>query len=91
MTTTIVKWGNSRGIRIPKPYLENLELKDNDTVDIIAENDTIIIKKTNKTKHKTLKQRVEEFYGKDFETVLAEHPYEYEELDWGIPVGDEVW
>jgi len=30
MTTTIVKWGNSRGIRLPKPFLEGLDLKDND-------------------------------------------------------------
>ena len=37
------------------------------------------------------RQRVEEFYGKDFETVLKEHPYEFAEMDWGKPVGKEVW
>jgi antitoxin MazE len=91
ITTTIVKWGNSRGIRLPKPFLENLNLKDNDTVDVLTDNDTIIIKKTVNRQHKTLKQRVEEFYGKDFDTVLTENPYEFEELDWGKPVGKEVW
>jgi antitoxin MazE len=90
MTTTIVKWGNSRGIRLPKPFLENLNLKDNDTVDIFTDSDAIIIKKS-VSRHKSLRQRVEEFYGKDFETVLKENPYEFEEVDWGKPVGDEVW
>jgi len=91
MTTTIVKWGNSRGVRLPKPFLESLNLKDNDAVDILSEKDTIIIKKSLKPFHKTLKQRVEEFYGKDFETVLKENLYEYEEMDWGKPVGEEIW
>jgi len=49
----------------------------------------MLIKKA--LKHKTLKQRLEEFYGKDFETILKEHPYEYEEVDWGKPVGREIW
>ena len=89
MTTTIVKWGNSRGIRLPKPFLESLNLKDNDAVDIVLNNDKIIIKK--KYRHKTLKQRAEEFYRKDFETVLKENPYKFEEADWGQPVGEEVW
>jgi len=91
MTTTIVKWGNSRGVRLPKPFLETLDLNENDTVEILAENDAIIIRKSVKHPHKTLKQRVEEFYGKDFETVLIEHPQVPEEIDWGPPVGDEIW
>lgn len=89
MTTTIVKWGNSRGIRLPKPFLESLDLKDNDIVDVLTENGKIIIQKSRRSK--TLKQRVEEFYGKDFETALKENPYEFEEIDWGSPVGEEIW
>ena len=89
MTTTIVKWGNSRGIRLPKPFLESLDLKDNDMVDVLADNGKIIIQKS--YQHKTVKQRIEEFYGKDFETVLKENPYEYKEMDWGQPAGEEIW
>lgn len=91
MTTTIVKWGNSRGIRLPKPFLETLNLKDNDLVDVLTDHDMIIIKKSVHYHHKTLKQRVEEFYGKDFESVLEENPYEYEEVDWGESSGEEIW
>ena len=91
MTTTIVKWGNSRGIRLPKPFLESLDLKDNDIVDVLTDNGKIIIQKSQKSQHKTFKERVEEFYGKDFETVVAENLYEFEEMDWGKPVGEEIW
>ena len=91
MNTTIVKWGNSRGVRLPKPFLESLNLKVNDSVDLSIENDAIIIKKTGNRAHKTLIQRVEEFYGKDFETALKENSYTFEEVDWGQPVGKEIW
>jgi len=89
ITTTIVKWGNSRGVRLPKPFLESLNLKDNDVVDVLTENGKIIIQKS--YKRKTLRQRVEEFYGKDFETVVRENPYNFEETDWGQPAGEEIW
>ena len=88
-TTTIAKWGNSQAIRLPKPFLESLDLKDNDTVELLLHNDQIIIQK--KYQHKTLKQRIEEFHGKDFETVVKENLYEFKEMDWGQPVGEEIW
>jgi len=94
MTTTIVKWGNSRGIRLPKPFLESLNLKDNDAVNVTTHNDTIIIKKAVKRQHKTLRQRLEEFHGKDLETVMRESDENNESpvmVDWGKPVGEEVW
>ena len=94
MTTTIVKWGNSRGIRLPKPFLENLNLTDNDTVDVFTDNGSIIIKKSVRYQHKTLKQRLEEFHGKDLETILKDADESNEKpimIDWGKPVGEEVW
>ena len=94
MTTTIVKWGNSRGIRLPKPFLENLNLSDNDEVDIITENNAIIIKKSVKRQHKSIKQRLEEFHGKDIQTILKEADEGNEQpalVDWGKPVGEELW
>ena len=42
MRARIVKIGNSRGIRIPKPLLE--QLKINEDVDIEIENNQIIIR-----------------------------------------------
>lgn len=81
MQTTIVKWGNSQGIRLPKTLLDSVNLTDNDTVDVIAENGNIIIKKSeNKKPHKTIKERLAGFAG----------VYVAEEWDTGAPVGREV-
>ena len=82
MTTTIVKWGNSRGVRLPKYLLDSVKLTENDTVEVVTENDRIVIKKTDgKRPHKTLKERLEGFEGE----------YVFEEWDTGKPVGREVW
>ena len=50
MEARLQKWGNSNGIRIPSNFLKLLNLKTNDRVDLIYENDKIIIKKPSKTK-----------------------------------------
>ena len=89
MTTNIRKWGNSHAVRLPQPILDKVNFKGNDAIDIIAEDDRIIIQKT--AKKTTLKDRIEEFYGTDFETAIKNNPYEFEEVDWGAPVGKEVW
>ena len=89
MNAMITKWGNSKGIRIPKPYLESLDLSENDIVDISINNNTIIIKKV--LVGKTIEQRFEEFYKTDFETAIKENPYDFELLDWGKPEGEEIW
>ena len=41
----VQKWGNSNGIRIPKVFLEALNLKSGDSVSMVREEDKIIIKK----------------------------------------------
>ena len=94
MTATIVKWGNSRGIRLPKPFLETLDLNENDTVDIMTENDAIVIRKSTNRQRKTLKQRLEEFHCSDIEAILKEADANNEfpiMIDWGKPVGEEIW
>jgi hypothetical protein len=42
--------------------------------------------KANSKKHKTVKERLAEFYGADFN----QNTIEPKELDWGKPVGKEV-
>jgi antitoxin MazE len=87
MQTAIVKWGNSQGIRIPKTFLQNIKIKENDLVDVILENEKIIIKKRDTKEHKTTKDRLLEFYGVDFN---KKHPPQ-KEIDWGAPAGKEIW
>ena len=87
MQTTVVKWGNSHGIRLPETFLQTIDIFENDPVDIILEHEKIIIKKSNGTKHKTIKQRLMDFYGSSYECAALLH----NEIDWGKPVGDEAW
>jgi antitoxin MazE len=87
MQTTIVKWGNSQGIRIPKAFLKNIHVSENDPVDIALSGEKIIIKKIKCKKHKTTKERLVEFYG--IKTVQKRT--RQKEIDWGRPAGKEAW
>ncbi|MFP3043541.1 AbrB/MazE/SpoVT family DNA-binding domain-containing protein [Treponema primitia] len=85
MVTSIVKWGNSQGIRLPKTFLKNINISENDKVDVLLENEAIVIKKINGKKHKTTKERILEFYGKE------KSGKKQKEIDWGKPLGKEIW
>ena len=43
MESTIQKWGNSLGIRIPKLFAKQLELNDGSQVEVVQEGNKIII------------------------------------------------
>lgn len=85
----IKKWGNSQGIRIPRIILNQLGFHENDKVEIITNEDSIVIKKTNKYRHITIDERLETFYGKLINKI--ETIKQIEELDFGKPVGEEIW
>jgi antitoxin MazE len=87
MQTTVVKWGNSQGVRIPKIFLQNINISENELVDVILEDERIIIKKAGSKKHKTIKERLAEFYG-----VYSDQNYmPQQEIGWGKPAGKEIW
>ena len=107
MRTTIVKWGNSQGIRLPKAFLQNIQLAENDPVEVLLEEDKIIIKKIKTSAHKTIQQRLDDFYKEKivqndtpqdfvYDGAQSAAPYVAEgslskEINWGKPVGNEVW
>ncbi|MCL2343835.1 MAG: AbrB/MazE/SpoVT family DNA-binding domain-containing protein [Firmicutes bacterium] len=94
MITTIQKWGNSQGVRLPKVILEAVFLEENDPVEIVAENDSIIIRKPARKRRakRSLEERLEVFYQKPIDEILADDDlYAPTEVDWGKPVGKEVW
>ena len=81
MIETIQKWGNSQGIHLPKSYLDDLNLREGNEVEVLKQDNVIIIKHTTQ-KRKTIQE------------LFAEYPADYiedEELDWGEPVGGEIW
>lgn len=63
MRSAIQKWGNSQAIRLPKAILEIAGLRENEAVQILAEESKIIIKKVTGFRHKTLKERLKGFDG----------------------------
>ena len=78
-TTTIQKWGNSQGIRIPKHILEAVHWNGQEQLIITTENDKIIIERAEKRKN--IKDLFANFYG-EYTPIY---------VDWGDPVGDEIW
>ena len=81
MTTKIQKWGNSQGIRIPKFILESLNISDNETLELITENNTLVIKKVKQEEMMTI-EKLFENYKDEYKTI---------DIDWGKPVGKEIW
>jgi len=79
-TATINKWGNSLGLRLPKAYCEKLRLADGDEVPLALEEDRIIIAAP--VEGYTLRARMKAWDGTRLES---------EEIDWGKPVGREIW
>ena len=55
MTTTIQKWGNSQGVRIPKAILDTVEWKENEKITIFIDNGKIVMEKA-KLKRKNIKE-----------------------------------
>ena len=87
MQTTIVRWGNSRGVRLPKTLLETASLAENDKVDVIAENGQIIIKKSEKKRtHIPLSERISGWDGKPYD--MSDEDKEWLDMK---SVGDEAW
>lgn len=80
-TATIGRWGNASALRIPKPFCDSLGIGVGDDVRISIEDDSRIIIEP-AVGEDTLKARMRHWDGKR---------YESKELDWGGPVGEEIW
>ena len=68
------------GIRIPKVFLQSLNLKTNDKITIEQVDDKIIISKSNKGKI-SLKELFDEYQGKNMA----------KEFEWDDARGREIW
>jgi antitoxin MazE len=76
-------WGNTPAIHIPMNFLEKAGIKIKGKVSITSENEKIVISKYYNSPE-TLRT-VEELF-KDFSGE-----YEPISIDWGEPVGEEIW
>lgn len=82
LLSTISKWGNVQGIRLPKTLLELLKWENNDKLEIIVEDENIRIKKIDSSKKR-----------KNIKELFANYKKEYQtqEIDWGETEGKEIW
>jgi antitoxin MazE len=76
MAVTLQKWGNSVGVRLPKPMLEQVGLKEGVQVDVLVEGDHLVIRRQRPKLRDLLAQCKPE-----------NRP---DPIDFGPPVGREV-
>ncbi|MBM3132332.1 MAG: AbrB/MazE/SpoVT family DNA-binding domain-containing protein [Chloroflexi bacterium] len=82
MLTKIQKWGNSQGLRLSKHVLEDVRIAVGDDVEVTTRDGMIVIAPVRRIRGK---QRLEDLVARIPEA------YKTEDLDWGKPVGREVW
>ena len=76
MSVTLHRWGNSVGLRVPKPLLEQLGLGEGSTVELRVENGRLIIEPERK-RRLTMAELLEGITPDDRPELV----------DWGPPVG----
>lgn len=88
MQTTVVKWGNSQAVRLPKTLLKTANISESDTVDLLPLKNSIIIKKAEKPqrRHIPLSERIKNWDGQPYELTQEDREW----LDMK-PAGDEAW
>jgi len=80
MRAVVKKWGNSASVRIPKHMLESVRLGIDDTVELREESGRIVIEPLERKEFKL----DELLRGVTKKNV-------HREVDFGAPVGREVW
>ncbi len=78
MQIEIKKWGNSLAFRVPKDLVKSLQISEGQTLELELIEQGLLIK----TKRRRSKLKLED---------MLENLGPLEELDWGKPMGDEVW
>lgn len=86
MMTKLQRWGNSQGLRLSKQLLAEVEIEVGDTVEVAVQDGRLVV---------TPLRRVRG--GHDLRDLVRRMPKDTsigeksELLDWGLPVGKEVW
>jgi len=82
MITKVQKWGNSQGLRLSKELLSDVEINVGDSVDVAVRDGVLVV-----TPARRVRGRL------DLAQLVRRIPkgYKPKDLDWGPPVGREVW
>jgi antitoxin MazE len=82
MITKIQKWGNSQGLRLSKELLSDADVHVGDSVEVAVRDGAILIEPVRRVRGRLDLRELVRRIPKDYKT---------EEVDWGRPVGKEVW
>ena len=87
MTATIQRVDDSYIIRFPASIIENVKIKESEAVQIFEEYGKIIIQKSSMTTlaNDNTRTTISELFDG------YEGEYEPVPIDWGTPVGKEIW
>lgn len=82
MLTKVQKWGNSQGLRVTKALLDEARINVGDAVNVSVRKGRIVVEPVTRVRGRY-----------DLKTLVSRMPkgYRAKELDWGSPVGKEVW
>jgi len=87
MKTTLQKWGNSQGVRVPKVILDTigLEVGSEIEIDLSEDSSAITIRPSVPSRPIRGRYRIEDLVAR------ISRESEAEEMSWGEPQGKEVW
>jgi antitoxin MazE len=82
VVTKVQKWGNSQGVRLSKELLAQAHIDVGDPVDVSAHDGALVVTPIRRVRG-----------GHDLAELVGRvgKSYKPAELDWGGPVGNEVW
>jgi antitoxin MazE len=83
MKTEFVKWGNSLALRVPSTFVKELGASEGKRAEMTIEGGALVVKVAKPRRRR--RYRLEEL-------IVGITPQKYHrEVDWGGPVGNEVW
>ena len=82
MITRVQKWGNSQGLRLSKELLSDVQIAVGDAVEVAVREGVLVVTPVRRVRG-----------GHDLRDLVKRIPGDDrpEEVDWGNPVGREVW
>lgn len=82
MVTKVQKWGGGQGLRLSRELLKEARLSLGDEVEVAVRDGVIVVAPLERPRS-----------GHTLQELVTQIPEDYQEheLDWGSPVGKEVW
>src|ERR1700726_486311 len=84
MKVAFQKWGNSLALRVPKAFADEIGASDGKAAEMTVSNGKLVIEIT-RSRRRTGR------YALDKRVAGITRDNRHEEIDWGPPVGNEVW